>query len=442
MSLRFVAPVVWSVVEEHLEEGAFLWSRWERSLSSPLYTIEESRRREERRVFAHVHGLIVGGARVAERILHPELESPIRERAATAAAALLGAEHGDELPRILHAFTGTEAPGTVDGLGRALEVSTRPDVVSALLAHLPRMEPGSAAHLRTLAILGARRADGGDALKQAFSHSSPEVRAAAARAAQGPARTRLTNYLLRLLSAPEPEVRVAAASSALVLGSKVAWEVCLALAAPEVAEAVRSEALLLVSLFGGLGERPLILNALEERVPLRTAFVAGGFSGWPEAADRCVPWIADEELGPLAGEALLAITGAGSASLESARREEPPGESEDEDLEENLGPSEDADLPNLDADRVEAWWVGVQSKLPAGTRLHRGRPWASGVLETFATEPTRRRHALAIAIAVHTRGAIDVPTRARAATQSAAAVSLASLDARQLARPAWIEREA
>ena len=65
--------ILWDVVEEHLDEAAFLWTQWERGLQSPLYKLHELRDRVEERMLAHLDGLVVGGEAVAQRLLYPAL---------------------------------------------------------------------------------------------------------------------------------------------------------------------------------------------------------------------------------------------------------------------------------------------------------------------------------------------------------------------------------
>src|SRR3970040_2093467 len=56
MSLLF-----WEVQQEHLDGAAFLFTRWEHALRSPLLTLREVATGVEERLLAHVDGLVLGG---------------------------------------------------------------------------------------------------------------------------------------------------------------------------------------------------------------------------------------------------------------------------------------------------------------------------------------------------------------------------------------------
>ena len=66
--------ILWDILEEHLNEAAFLWGQWERSLRSPRYVLREVMDGPEERLLAHVEGLCEGGLPVVERLLLPALQ--------------------------------------------------------------------------------------------------------------------------------------------------------------------------------------------------------------------------------------------------------------------------------------------------------------------------------------------------------------------------------
>src|SRR5258705_6910781 len=67
-------PWLWDISEEHLVDAGFLWTQRERALESPRHTLAEVATGVEERLLAHLDGLIVGGAPVAEKLLVPVLE--------------------------------------------------------------------------------------------------------------------------------------------------------------------------------------------------------------------------------------------------------------------------------------------------------------------------------------------------------------------------------
>ena len=79
------------MLERHLEEACFLWGQWERSLVSPEHSLEEVEGLEAR-LLAHLDALVLGGRRVAARLLLPALESDELESVGCAAFALLSQE--------------------------------------------------------------------------------------------------------------------------------------------------------------------------------------------------------------------------------------------------------------------------------------------------------------------------------------------------------------
>src|SRR5262245_29023441 len=81
------AMVLWDVVEEHLDDAAFLFEQWERALVAPDYTLSEVAERLEPRLFAHLDGLEIAGAEVVPRLLEPQLWSELREEVFVAALA-------------------------------------------------------------------------------------------------------------------------------------------------------------------------------------------------------------------------------------------------------------------------------------------------------------------------------------------------------------------
>ncbi len=112
----------------------------------------------------------------------------------------------------------------------------------------------------------------------------------------------------------------------------------------------------------------------------------------------------DEDLAPLAAEALSAIIGVvvEKALARPPKRWDPDAE-EDEDEEEEPGP--EADLPKPEPEALAAWWEKAKPKLDPGQRWLRGRPWSLDlVMHELQAGPARRRCALALELAAHSGG--------------------------------------
>ncbi|MFY2557023.1 hypothetical protein ACN469_05285 [Corallococcus terminator] len=138
--------VLWDVVERHLEEAAFLWEQWARHHFTADFTLAELGERLEARLLAHLQGLAVGGAPVAERMLLPllELEEDAVEeeplRVSAGARALLDGWNEPAAHAVFDAFAGA-GPVLRSALQRALELSERQDVARRLGPHLVEGRP-------------------------------------------------------------------------------------------------------------------------------------------------------------------------------------------------------------------------------------------------------------------------------------------------------------
>jgi uncharacterized protein (TIGR02270 family) len=171
-------------------------------------------------------------------------------------------------------------------------------------------------------------------------------------------------------------------------------------------------------------------------VPPADAVWAAGFAGTVAAADACVSAMRSghERILRLAGEAFSAITGLRIerhfAAEEPAEPEEPiPFELED--LDADLVPAPERSLPLPDPHEVVRWWRRQREGLRPGTRYLDGRELgAESLLAALEAGPMRRRHAHALDLAIRTRGALRIPTRAWTRDQRTSPGALAPADLR------------
>src|SRR5690349_14801760 len=113
--------VLMDVLEEHLDEAAFLWSQWERALVAPHSVLNEVAGLEER-LLAHVDGLVIGGVPVAGRLLIPALEELADlGRVFVAAYTLLGSGEPSSIEAVRKALDAAP-PETLPAFQRALEL--------------------------------------------------------------------------------------------------------------------------------------------------------------------------------------------------------------------------------------------------------------------------------------------------------------------------------
>src|SRR5690348_13244045 len=71
---RTTAEPFWDLVEESLDEAAFLWKRWEGDLASPVRSLEDVRTWTEDRLEGSLDGVRVAGAELV-RLTREGLES-------------------------------------------------------------------------------------------------------------------------------------------------------------------------------------------------------------------------------------------------------------------------------------------------------------------------------------------------------------------------------
>ena len=247
-------------MEEHLEEAGFLWTQWERSLDAADYTLAEVAAGDERRLLAHLDGLALGGAEVAEELLLPALEQERAETVAAAALALLCSRdprHGD-------AVSAAREAAPVEGqrawvLQRAMELASPLDDHTAIQDE---------------------RAPRGAALADWQEDGLPETtRARDAALQQGTAQD-LEGVLERcraLVEEGSPGCRVP---------------------------------LQLLGQWGGDAGQAILLEALQRPGMQQDALWALGFAGTVEAAEACLEVMdLHEDLALPATEAFCAITG-------------------------------------------------------------------------------------------------------------------------------------
>ncbi|HEY0134808.1 MAG TPA: hypothetical protein VGB85_12030, partial [Nannocystis sp.] len=382
----------------------------ERALDSPAVDLDGLASGLERRLCAHLDALLVAGPRVAAKLLLPALADDDPERAFAAALALLAAPepaHGDA---VLRAWS-TATPRRRKPLTRALTVAPaaprRPELRAALTA--------ADASLRAAAIevLGFRRALQPRDLDPLRLDPDPAVRHALVRAAGRDPTLDLRSLVRDALHAQQPEHLAAALASAAILGLPELP------AARQQARARDDEAGALALLLTAFTDPAALLAELDRP----RAVFALGFTGSFAAAEACVRCIRDGKHPALAFEAFTALT---SADLRHAATPDDDAlpELADEDLTADIASGPEDDLPLPDPDLVQAWWRANADRLPR-PRLPTLADDRRGLLLALRHAPMRRRHALALRLAIVTAGAAQLETRAPALRQRTALQRLA-----------------
>ncbi|QSQ21991.1 TIGR02270 family protein [Pyxidicoccus parkwayensis] len=404
----------WAIPEQHLSEAAFLWGRLELMFRSPRHVLWRTLETEQR-MRAHLDGLVVGGAPVANHLLKPALLEEDPPLVSAAASALLVQD--DQVGAVLGLLVeGTKLQHRA--VQQALLRCERKDL-AARLAALPATLPDTA-RAAVLEVQALRGLDAGATLAQWMASETPALAAAALRAARAaPSRVEPAK-VLAALDSPSPAVREAAVELGLRLGLRATWRQCQQWAAKKVSGCRRALELLAV---GGEEEDLEALLALTREPRLRhDAVWALGFSGRVSVAEAALGWMRDEDprFVRLAAEAFSAITGlvVEGAYQEEEEEEEPLPPLEEEDLVTPLGPDPEASLPRARPDAVEAWWKEAKRRFEPRTRYLRGLPLEPArLLSALRDEPMRRRHLLAMEVSFRTREALRLDTHTSAHEQ-------------------------
>jgi uncharacterized protein (TIGR02270 family) len=422
-------PVMMDILEEHLDEAAFLSTQWERALVSSRYGLEDTAELEER-LFAHVDGLVVGGETAVSELLLPGLETDEPERIFASALALLESPGQRELDETLAVFDAGDAVQRM-GLGRAMELSGREGLEAVLRKRLTAED--SALRLQAFQTLALRGEVPPETRTEWLYREDAGQVVAALRVPRALSRELGQTVLPQLLVDPRPGVREAAILAGLVSGVRGAWKACRKVA--EEGGSGRRQCLVALALGGEAQDAEWLAGMLAQPALRADVLWALGFTGQVVAAEACLEWMGDGKLGALAAEAFSAITG---LKLEGPYRValEEQGDAlvplEQEDLEAELIPSPEADLAVPVREAVVGWWQQARKNFERGARYMRGTKLdAGGLLDALGSEPMRRRAVLALELAIRSRGAqvlqVRAFTRRQRAELEAARAAVASV---------------
>jgi hypothetical protein len=127
----------------------------------------------------------------------------------------------------------------------------------------------------------------------------------------------------------------------------------------------------------------------------REVLFALGFSGRASAAEACLAWLGNDEVGAVAAEAFGAITGLEIKGRFARDRVEPDEEELpplEEDLEEDLLPGPDDDLLLAEPAAVAVWWAETRRRLDPTVRYLRGNDGPSLAWLSAAAQVAGTRH--------------------------------------------------
>jgi uncharacterized protein (TIGR02270 family) len=400
----------WDLVEESLEEAAFLWKRWEADLTHPTRSLDEVWSWTEDRLQGALDGVRVAGSsvtRMAASALGSEDPAQI-----TVGAHLLADRSTTEgrlpLAAAIQAARGLRLSSMIRGMELAeLDRSFVP-VAAALAASGPE-------HCAALCRLKAfRRATLGRELNQAFECDVPAVQAEALRSLHHLTDDSTGRFVQAAVSSPHPSVRRAAIESGVRRGMPAAWHEARRLVRERDPDA--GPFLSLVALLGSEQDRAIVASALEEPALRQHGVFAVGYLGTPEAVGICIDWMRDRELARSAGEAYCTITGANLQRDHLAAPQVDDAETlpdlAADDLEADLIPEAYDSWPVPDVASVGRHWSQVKSAYARGVRHLYGRPVdLRGLMRAIEAGSMLRRPDLITEVAVRTHGRYDVESR-------------------------------
>jgi uncharacterized protein (TIGR02270 family) len=415
-------PVLWSVVEEHLDEAMFGLGQWSAALDSPTYDLDTLAKTVEARTIAHLDALAVGGPEVADALLWPSLgpDADDEQRAAAATAALLIGPGTDALDRVLDQLCATPGGPVSAGIVSALSSAPRLDLAARALALAERVDDPAP----LVEIAAARGGVPGTKttawIPRAARSEEPRLRMIAARVSAALPRAQGLPIAEHLVRDADEQVALAALATALVCGSPSAQARALELAKTSCASSRAARAMLAVT-----GEREhvqLLVDLLAREGDRAEALWALGFCGRVDVVDRLLPWLDDGDAAALAAEAIGGITGLGHRERRFWREGEAQPEVTDADID---GPLADEDLDaSLEHDPTDELpqpipavfrdaWPRLRERVDPRIRFHYGRPLAhtSDYAGAIAQATCRRRHVIAFELAIRTRGLCRVATR-------------------------------
>lgn len=400
------------ILEEHLEEAAFLWQARETALDSRDYDLDDLAELEER-FLAHLDGLAVGG-KEGWKLLRPKLAEG--EAGEAAAAALVALEGGDRerIEQVRQAFPAADGEVLL-GLADAFRHATYADAARFLESQL-EAESGAVRAAATEA-LGFRRwplAPG--SVRALLDDADARVVAAAVRAVGRLGLTEFTSRVETLQGAEsDPLVRGEAWAAGLLLGGARSLARCREAVTSRAGHADR--AAVLVGLAGRPEDAALLTKALGEPELARASVIALGLLGDPTGVDALIRSAGNPDLARLAGEAVSRITGVrlgdagltGEPAMPAGTQEEAEAEADDE-----IVDDPDEGLPVPDPERLRAWWDENAANYDPETRWRWGRPYGPEVLLEILRRgnlPERRDAAFELALADPGRPCLESAAR-------------------------------
>ena len=383
-----------SIVEQHAEEAAFLWTQRDRAVLSPSYTLRDLARLDER-VEAHLDGLRVAG-QAGWEICKQAVEA--EEAGALFALASLAFASNDrqkvEASLSLGCSKADLQRELISALGWLPFERIKPTISTLVKTPDPKV--------RRIGIAGfaVHRRDPGPVLTDALYDSDDRLRARAIVAAAELGRKDLAGSIRSPGTEVEEDNQFAAAWALTRFG----WtnEVLKKIAVGQGPRALRALEMALRSM--ELGTAKTWCSALlEQRVYLRLGVIGLGIIGDPESVEQLIVLMKKTDTARLAGQAFSMITGVdfqqegliGTVPEEFAAQPSDDADSEVVDIH----PDEGLSWPS--ATNTEAWWFKRGRDFLRGVRYFQGGEITTESLRrSLANQTQHRRASAAIELAV------------------------------------------
>jgi len=411
-------PIVWNIIEEHFNEAEFLFGQWERALRSPRFDLSDLGTKIEQRLEAHLDGLVVGGPAVAERVLCQELKN-LEEpgRAKTAALTLLFDLSLDTANQVVDVALEAEEP-LQSAVSRAIILADVAHLDALLLERFREAEQEADLAI-LLKILTARGVDTRYKADGCLESSCPALTVAALESATRFQSTSALAFAESHLDAVDTHLRKTALIAGITLGSRMAWEYCLHVAAGSGIFDPELQAI--IAVLGTPDDHEILYRQLEIPAQLDKKIWVLGFCGTDRSADVCLGFLRnpDERVAKAAADSLAWI---GGLDLSLEKFQKPPAE-----------PAEEATLPPIEKDDLNAdlsltgfddiavpnpepimhWWNSFRDRLVQG-RLYTLGQQRSAQTRIYALEVGAlwRRHVIGLELAARSGGACQVSTDA------------------------------
>lgn len=408
-------PVIPHIIDQHVEETAFLWLLRNNAIKEAHYNLIYLQRLEDR-IEAHIDGLRVAQKAGWECALANLKEFKEAGELFTAAMLAFESSNSDYL-NTLYA-SAEQTPEAIDGLISALgwvEPHHLQGKVNGLLS-------SHSVFWRRVGIAACaiHRVDPKHFLEQALLDEDLALLSRALKACGELGRHDLRELIAKHLSHHDGDVQFWAAWALSLLGNRREAPQCLQQfvfkPSPYAEEAIR-----LVCRMQTLAETQQLLGSLvKEHQALRLAIQGVGASG----DSRYIPWLIQQMEIPdqarIAGESFSLITGIDLA-YDDLEMDQP--------ADFQTGPNEDAEDDNvtLDADEnlpwpnpnlIQQWWQQHQAAFPNGQRYLMGQVISSEQCEqVLKTAMQRQRYAAALELALMQANSPLFETRAKVSRQ-------------------------